>query len=256
MKPKLITLRLFVAALMTLAIQAGFAADKKPKPLRALLITGGCCHNYIFQSQALIDGVAKHAKVNWTVINEGGKGTKAMIPLYKNPNWAKDYDVVVHNECFANTSDKDYVQSITKAHEAGVPAVVIHCAMHTYRASSFDDWRKFLGVTSRRHEHKSEYPVKKVMAKHPILKDMPNDWKTPKDELYVVEKLWPNAKALATSVSERDKREHAVIWTHQYGKARVFGTTYGHSDETFKDPVFLNYVSRGLLWAADRLNEK
>ena len=256
MKPKLITLRLFVAALMTLAIHAGFAADKKPKPLRALLITGGCCHNYIFQSQALIDGVAKHAKVNWTVINEGGKGTKAMIPLYKNPNWAKDYDVVVHNECFANTSDKEYVQSITKAHEAGVPAVVIHCAMHTYRASSFDDWRKFLGVTSKRHEHKSEYPVKKVMAKHPILKDMPNDWKTPKDELYVVEKLWPNAKALATSVSERDKREHAVIWTHQYGKARVFGTTYGHSDETFKDPVFLNYVSRGLLWAADRLNEK
>ena len=256
MKPKLITLRLFVAALMTLAIQTGFAADKKT-PLRALLmITGGCCHNYIFQSQALIDGVAKHAKVNWTVINEGGKGTKAMIPLYKNPNWAKGYDVVVHNECFANTSDKEYVQSITKAHEAGVPAVVIHCAMHTYRASSFDDWRKFLGVTSKRHEHKSEYPVKKVMAKHPILKDMPNDWKTPKDELYVVEKLWPNAKALATSVSERDKREHAVIWTHQYGKARVFGTTYGHSDETFKDPVFLNYVSRGLLWAAGRLNEK
>ena len=256
MKPKFITLRLFIAALTALAIQSGFTADKNQKPLRALLITGGCCHNYIFQSQALIDGVAKHAKVNWTVINEGGKGTKAMIPLYKNPNWAKDYDVVVHNECFANTSDKEYVQSITKAHEEGVPAVVIHCAMHTYRASSFDDWRKFLGVTSKRHEHKSEYPVKKVMAKHPILKDMPNDWKTPKDELYVVEKLWPNAKALATSVSERDKREHAVIWTHQYGKARVFGTTYGHSDETFKDPVFLNYVSRGLLWAADRLNEK
>ena len=97
MKPKLITLRLFVAALMTLAIQAGFAADKKQKPLRALLITGGCCHNYIFQSQALIDGVAKHAKVNWTVINEGGKGTKAMIPLYKNPNWAKNYKTAM---CF------------------------------------------------------------------------------------------------------------------------------------------------------------
>ena len=256
MKPNLIPLRLFIATIAALTIQVGVAADKKQKPLRALLITGGCCHNYIFQSQALIDGVAKHAKVDWTVINEGGKGTKAMIPLYKNANWAKDYDVVVHNECFANTSDKEYVQSITKAHEAGVPAVVIHCAMHTYRAARFDDWRKFLGVTSRRHEHKSEYPVKKVMKQHPILKGMPDNWKTPKDELYVVEKLWPSAKALATSVSERDKREHAVIWTHQYGKARVFGTTYGHSDETFKDPVFLNYVSRGLLWAAGRLNEK
>ena len=95
--------------------------------------------------------------------------------------------------------------------------------------------------------------LEKVMKKHPILKGMPDDWKTPKDELYVVEKLWPNAKALATSVSERNKKEHAVIWTHQYGKARVFGTTYGHSDATFRDPVFLNYVSRGLLWAAARL---
>ena len=33
-----------------------------------------------------------------------------MIPLYKNPNWAKGYDVVVHNECFANTNDKAYVK--------------------------------------------------------------------------------------------------------------------------------------------------
>ena len=110
MKHEIITRRLFVTALALLVAQAGVAADKKQKPLRALLITGGCCHNYIFQSKALIDGVAKHAKVNWTVINEGGKGTKAIIPLYKNPNWAKGYDVVVHNECFANTSDKAYVQ--------------------------------------------------------------------------------------------------------------------------------------------------
>ena len=73
MKPKLVPLRLFITALAVLTIQAGVAADKKQKPLRALLITGGCCHNYIFQSQALIDGVAKHAKVDWTVINEGGK---------------------------------------------------------------------------------------------------------------------------------------------------------------------------------------
>ena len=97
MKLKIITRRLFVTAFTFLIAQVSVAEDKKQKPLRALLITGGCCHNYIFQSKALIDGVAKHAKVNWTVINEGGKGTKAMIPLYENPNWAKGYDVVVHN---------------------------------------------------------------------------------------------------------------------------------------------------------------
>ena len=244
---------LFITALGILVSSAH--AEDKPKSIRALLVTGGCCHNYKYQSKALIAGVAKEAKVEWKVVNEGGTGTKAKIDLYSDADWAKGYDVVVHNECFANTVDENYIRSITKAHMAGVPAVVIHCAMHTYRAASFDDWRKFLGVTSRRHEHQSTYPVKKVLKKHPILKGMPDDWKTPKDELYVVDKLWPSAKALATSVSERNKKEHVVIWTHQYGKARVFGTTYGHSDATFKDPVFLNYVSRGLLWAAGRLDE-
>ena len=86
-------------------------AEEKQKPIKALLVTGGCCHNYAFQSQALIAAVAKHAKVDWRIINEGGTGTKAMIPLYKKPDWAKGYDVVVHNECFANTDDKVYVDT-------------------------------------------------------------------------------------------------------------------------------------------------
>ena len=37
--------------------------------------------------------------------------------------------------------------------------------------------------------------------------------------------------------------------------ALVCGTTYGHSDETFRDPVFLEYVARGTLWAAGRVTE-
>ena len=54
--------------------------------------------------------------------------------LYDKEDWAKQFDVVVHNECFADAKDEPYVQRITQAHQAGVPAVVIHCAMHTYRA--------------------------------------------------------------------------------------------------------------------------
>ena len=246
-----------ISALTLLAVVGleSAQAEEKQEHLRALLITGGCCHNYKFQSKALIDGVAKEAKVEWKVVNEGGTGTKAKIDLYSDVDWAKGYDVVVHNECFANTVDESYIRNITKAHMAGVPAVVVHCAMHTYRASKIDDWRQFLGVTSRRHEHQSRYPVKKVDLKHPILKGMPDDWVTPMDELYVIEKMWPKAKALATSKSERNGKEQAVIWTNQYGKARVFGTTYGHSDSTFSDPVFLKMVARGLLWASGRLED-
>src|SRR5881394_168899 len=230
---------------LVLAISAPAVSAEGKKPLRILLITGGCCHNYTFQTQALKEAVAKLAQADWTVVNEGGTGTKGQIPLYENPDWAKGVDVVVHNECFADTTDHEYIRKITQAHKAGVPAVVIHCAMHTYRATDIDDWREFLGVTSRRHDHQAHYPVKKT--DHSIVKGMPDLWVTPLDELYVIEKLWPNAKTLATSVSEQDGKTYPIAWINQYGKARVFGTTFGHSDDTFRDPVFLAYVSRGVL---------
>ena len=247
-------LLLLTAGLWLASFSTTLAADST-KPLRALLITGGCCHNYKLQSEALTNAVAKLATVEWTVVNEGGTGTKAEIPLYAKPGWAQSYDVVVHNECFADTTNHQYIRQITSAHKAGVPAVVIHCAMHTYRGTDIDDWREFLGVTSRRHDHQSRYAVKKVTPDHPIVKGIPDDWKTPMDELYVIDKLWPNAKALATSVSEKDGKTYPVAWINQYGQARVFGTTYGHSDDTFRDPVFLDYVSRGMLWAAGRLEK-
>lgn len=236
----------FLLVLLTATLGHAAGAAK----IRALLITGGCCHDYPTQTRLLTEAVAQVAQVDWTIVNEGGTGTSAMIPLYDRPDWAKPYDVVVHNECFANTTDDAYIRKITGAHKAGTPAVVIHCAMHTYRAATIDDWREFLGVTSRRHDHQSEYLVKRVAADHPAMRDFPPQWTSPRDELYVIEKLWPGAKALAVSTSERDGKEHPVVWVNSYHGTRVFGTTFGHGNATWHDPVFVRMVAHGLIWAA------
>jgi len=245
---------LIIALVVLLAHSFALAAE----PVKALLITGGCCHNYKYQSDKLAAGSKKIANIAWTVALDPRKGTKGKIDLYNDPDWGKKFDVVVHNECFANTSDPEYIRKITKAHHDGVPAVVIHCAMHTYRAAKIDDWRELLGVASFHHEHKSNYAVNVVpeQKKHPIMIGFPDGWKTPKDELYVVRKTWPNTTPLATSKSEKTGESQPVFWTNRYGKARVFGTTYGHSDATFDDPVFIAVVTRGLLWAADKLDDK
>jgi uncharacterized protein len=244
---------------------AGFAAfagigsavpeetKQEEQPLKVLIVTGGCCHDYEFQSAAMIEGIPKHAKAEFTLVNEG-KGTQAQIPLYDNPDWAKPYDVVIHNECFAGTKDTEYIRKITDAHKAGTPAVVVHCAMHTYRAAEIDDWREFLGVTSTSHEHQSNYPVKVVDAGHPVMKEFPADWTTPMDELYVITKLWPKTTVLATSRSEKNNEEHAVIWANDFHGTRVFGTTYGHTNDTFSDPVFIKLLADGMSWAAGRTN--
>ena len=219
--------------------------------LKVLLITGGCCHDYDFQAAAMKKAAEKfNVEIDWTVVNDGGKGTSAEIDLYNDPNWAKGFDVVVHNECFAKTTNVDYIKRITKAHYDGANAVVIHCAMHTYRNAKEHDWQEFLGVTSKYHEHKSRYPVRVELGDHPIMKHVPADYTTAKDELYIIEKVWPNTKVLATSVSEKTEKLQPVMWTNRYGKARVFGTTYGHSNETFEDEVFLKCVINGIVWAA------
>jgi len=243
------------AALLPLFTSFDRSVAAEDSPLRILLITSGCCHDYDYQTKTMQLAFEKAGvPTDWTVVNDGGTGTDAQIDFYKDATWAKNFDVCIHNECFANTTDADYIRSITGPHHDGLPAVVIHCAMHTYRNAQIDDWRKLLGVTSKRHEHKSSYRVDVVAKDHPIMKSFPDGHTIELDELYVIEKVWPQATVLATSTSERTDQAHPVIWTNQFGKARVFGTTYGHSNETFEDKAFLQLIVDGTRWAAGRLN--
>ena len=238
------------AAILALSVPAALAEEVKPQKI--LLVTGGCCHDYEFQSAAMVAGISKLTPSEFTVVNEGGKGTKGEIDLYKNPDWAKPYDVVIHNECFADTTDEDYIRKITDAHKAGTPAVVIHCAMHTYRGAKIEDWREFLGVSSFRHDHQSNYPVKVVAKDHPVMKGFPENWTTPMDELYIIEKVWPNTTPLATSKSEKDGKEYPVVWANDYNGTRVVGTSYGHTNEAFEDPVFIKLLANAVSWAGEK----
>jgi uncharacterized protein len=221
--------------------------------LRALIVSGGCCHDYALQDKILMDVMAKVLPIDWTVVVQGGNGTTAKLPVYENPDWAKGFDLVVHNECSADVADDAFVRRITDAHRAGgIPAMVIHCSMHSYRALTTDPWREFLGVTSRRHTAAHHVAVKFTAKDHPAMQGMPETWSTPTDELYVIEKIWPETTALATAVSPEDQHEYPVVWVHEYGGARVFGTTLGHGNETWNDPVFQDLLKRGFQWAVSQ----
>ena len=110
--------------------------------------------------------------------------------------------------------------------------------MHTFRAATIDDWREFLGVTTRRHTKAHNISVKVAAKDHAVMKGFKEDWVTPVDELYVIEKFWPNSTALATAVSPEDQKEYPLAWVSDYGGTRVFGTTIGHGNDTWNDPAF------------------
>src|SRR5262245_30620419 len=102
------------------------AADVKP--LRALLITGGCCHEYAKQKDVLKQGLEKRANVVVTQIHTDDKSTKPPLAILGNPDYAKGYDVVIHDECSSDISDAAVIKGVLAPHRAGIPGVNLHCA--------------------------------------------------------------------------------------------------------------------------------
>ena len=142
------------------------------------------------------------------------------------------------------------------AHHAGVPAVVIHCSLHSYRnSSSADVWRELIGVTSRSHEQKRPLKVVNLEPEHPVMRGFPAEWMTPNGELYKIEHHWPNCTPLAQAYGVDTKQDHTCIWTNHCGGARVFGISLGHHNETMNTDEWLGITSRGLLWACGKLQD-
>jgi uncharacterized protein len=246
-------------ALSLLLAAAPFA--RAVEPLHALLIAGGCCHDYEAQKTILTEGISARANVTWDILVEGGSSRGGVIrdhrmSVYEKPDWAKGYDVVVHDECFGDQTNVEFIEHIAKAHFDGVPAVVIHCAIHSYRRSSTDEWRKLLGVSSYFHDAARQFEVTNIKPEHPIMKGFPALWQDPApDELYRMKKLWPDCVPLAKTIPLTNGLDTTCVWVNTYGKARVFGTTLGHANKTVEDSVYLDLVTRGLLWACGKLDD-
>ena len=221
--------------------------------VNALLISAGAFHDYLYQANVLAKAVSKAVpNVDWTIAAQGiDQRTTTRYPIYDRPDWIKGFDIVIHNECAADVADETFIRSIITPHAASkVPAMVIHCSMHSYRAATVDDWREFLGVTTRNHTPQFKIPVK--WGDSPIVAGLQPDWVTPNDELYVILKLWPGATPLATSVDPATKAEHPLVWTNDFKGVRVFGTTLGHGNVTWDDPVYQELLVRGFKWAIGR----
>lgn len=242
--------------LMTKAILPAFAVlmltASAAEPLKVLYITGGCCHDYTAQKDIIPAGLEERANLKVTVFQDPNTTTSSRIKVYEDANWAAAYDVIIHNECYADTKDPEWTQRILKPHKEGKPGVVIHCAMHCYRDGT-DEWFKFCGVTSHRHGAHYPHEVRNVDATHPVMQGWGPAWANPAGELYWIEKVWPDTHILGESKNQENGKAEPCVWTNNYmGKTRVFATTLGHHNETVSDDKFLDLLARGIIWSANK----
>jgi len=271
-----------VRLLIVLLLAALPALASAAEPLKVLLVAGGCCHDYAAQTQILKKGIEARVQSHVEVIYNPDTSTKATFEIYGNPDWAKGYDVVLHDECSAEVTDPAYVGRILAAHRSGTPAVNLHCAMHSYRWGDFRQavapgaenggWFEMLGLQSTGHGPQQPIEITFADRAHPITKPLA-DWKTINEELYNNIQVLPTAKVIATGrqlvppkpkpgeqadpAAQPTEATAVVAWVNEYGpnKTRIFSTSLGHNNDTVADDRYLEFVTRGLLWAAGRLGD-
>ena len=279
---KLLPLFIALAATLTGWLFVHAAEEKKSAPLRVLLVLGGCCHDYATQQTILKAGIESRLNATVEIEFNPDKSTEAKFPIYEKDDWAKGYDVILHDECSASVVDPVYVKRILDAHRNGVPAVNIHCAMHSYRWGNFKDavklgddnagWYEMIGVQSTGHGPQAPIAISYTDSAHALTKGL-TDWTTINEELYNNIQIFDSAHALATGVQiqmPKPKKGEAadpnakgteakavVAWTNLFGpnKTRIFSTSIGHNNETVADDRYLDLVTRGLLWATGRITD-
>ena len=81
------------AAIMTLSVVVTFTVSAAQQPagergrgpadpfagqprINALVVSGGCCHDYALQGRMLMDAVSRALPVDWTLVVQGGRGTR------------------------------------------------------------------------------------------------------------------------------------------------------------------------------------
>jgi type 1 glutamine amidotransferase len=251
--------------------QTALGADDADTPIRALLVTGGCCHDYAKQKDIITKGISARANVEWTISYDPTPNprtaTSDLNPIYKNEDWSKGYDVVVHDECSADVKDLKVIDRILKPHREGLPGVVLHCGMHCYRSEGWPNkvtpWFEFTGLETTAHDAQTPIAISFIDHSSPILKGL-DDWTTIHEELYnnITGNVLGTAHVLARGKQTVKKggrdltSDNAVVWTNLYnGKTRVFATTLGHNNETVSDPRYLDLITRGLLWSLDKLDD-
>src|SRR3954466_8746506 len=260
-------------SLVTLAIAFTFSTPAAP-PIRALLITGGCCHDYAHQKDILKKGLEARANVVVDQIHTDDSSTKPPLAILGNPDYAKGYDLVIHDECGSDISDPKTVEGVLNPHRNGIPGVNLHCAMHWYRIGNPNDpvtelgqphgyWFEYLGLQSSGHGPQEPISITFTNKQNPIVRGMA-DWTTIPEEHYNNIKVFPSATPLAIGrqiVKSRDgasrTNDFVDVWINQYGpkKTRVFSTTIGHNTATVIDDRYLDLVTRGVLWATGHLKE-
>lgn len=252
------------------------------KPIKTLLITGQNNHNWQVSHVVLKQILENSGRfdVDFAISPEQGKDMSGFV-LDFSP-----YQLVVldyNGDSWPEETNRRFLEYV----QNGGGVVIYHAA-----DNAFSKWPEFnkicaLGGWEGRNENSGPYVywkdgklVKDSSAGpggshgrqheyvlngrdkvHPVVKGLPLKWRHAKDELYDCMRGPGNIRdILYTAYSDKETngsgREEPLIFTVDYGNARIFHTMLGHAGATTEDNIamqctgFQVLLLRGAEWAA------
>lgn len=252
------------------------------KPIKTLLITGQNNHNWKVSHIALKQILEENGQfaVDFAISPEAGGDMNSFV-LDFTP-----YQLVVldyNGDSWPNETNQNFLNYV----QQGGGVVVYHAADNAF--AQWPEYNKIIALggwegrnenagpwvywednkikkdssagVGGSHGEQHEYVLTARNNTHPIMKGMPHTWKHQKDELYDRMRGPGNIKdVLYTAYSDKAKggsgREELLIFTVDYGDARIFHTMLGHAGPDLENnPAmqcagFQTTLLRGAEWAA------
>jgi len=199
-----------------------------------------------------------------------------LIEKMKAKAFAKGYDAIVYNFCLAKSKETEACSNaIAQTREHGVPALLIHCSMHSFWSTyanrdkkakyervgehylantevvadwkrnhsdkPFPIWGTFTGIASDKHGPSKPIKCIKVKDNHPALHRVTDGFTTGNTELYnnvyVADGVVPILRG--EQIIGKGKLATAIIlWESPQGKSKSMGFTLGHDVSDWSIPDF------------------
>ena len=239
-----------IAGVLALAVTAALdAPDSRPTAVGVLVFTrtAGFRHDSIPAGLAAIRTLG--AEHGWRVIagEDAGVFTDARL---------SPFDVVVFLSTTGDVLDDEQQAAFKRYIEKGGGFVGIHAA-----ADTEDDWPwygRLVGAYFQSHPPGIHTAMVLVSDReHPSTKMLPQQWSR-RDEWYNYRARPPSTVRVLASLDETTyeggtmSNDHPIAWCHEFDGGRAWYTGGGHTTASWAEPLFLEHVLGGILWAADR----
>lgn len=177
----------------------------------------------------------------------------ASVFQYKN---LKEYDALIFLNSTGDLLDEKQQKALVKYMKNGGGFVGIHAA--TDAEYDWPWYGEMIGGYFLSHPKQQNAKVLIINKEHPSTEMLSDEW-IRWDEWYDFKNVSPNITVLAkldeTSYEGgKMNNDHPIVWIQEFGGGRVFYTGFGHTDDTYDEPMIQIHIIKGILWAMGKID--